>query len=79
VAISDAAGLADLGAAELAGAQQVVDLVAADVEHLRDLLDRVCLQVSITSLGWALAAPFAGCLRLCLAAAYAPITCRHAR
>ena len=36
--------LADLDAAELAGAEQVVDLVAADVEHLGDLLDGVCLQ-----------------------------------
>ena len=36
--------LADLDAAELAGPEQVVDLVPADVEHLRDLLDGVCLQ-----------------------------------
>jgi len=37
----DAAELADLNAAELAGAEQVVDLVPADVEHLGDLLDGV--------------------------------------
>ena len=32
-------GLADLDAAVLAGAEQVVDLVPADVEHVGDLLD----------------------------------------
>jgi hypothetical protein len=83
--VGDAAGLADLDASELARTEQVVDLVAADVEHLRDLLDCVCLQRHhlLGLLGLALAAPFAvtlgSCLRLCLTAAFAPITCRHAR
>jgi hypothetical protein len=50
VPAGDPTELADLDAAELAGAEQVVDLVPADVEQLGDLLDRVCLQV-ITSSG----------------------------
>jgi hypothetical protein len=48
VSAGDPTELAELDAAELAGAEQVVDLVPADVEQLGDLLDRVCLQV-ITS------------------------------
>src|SRR6266567_4854008 len=42
--IGNAAQLADLDAAQLAGPQEVVDLVPADVQHLRYLLDGVCLQ-----------------------------------
>src|SRR5271165_1608981 len=45
----DPAQLADLEAAQLAGPEQVVDLVAADVQHLRYLLDGVCLQWLLTS------------------------------
>jgi hypothetical protein len=44
VLLGDAAQLADLDAAELAGPKQVVDLVAADVQHLGYLLHRVRLQ-----------------------------------
>src|SRR5579875_3675528 len=40
----DPAEFADLEAAQLAGPKQVIDLVAADVQHLRYLLDGVCLQ-----------------------------------
>jgi hypothetical protein len=49
VPAGDPAELSDLDAAELAGAEQVVDLVPADVEQLGDLLDRVCLQVITSS------------------------------
>jgi hypothetical protein len=49
VLAGDPAQLADLDAAELAGAEQVVDLVPADVEDLGDLLDGVCLQVITSS------------------------------
>src|SRR6266568_7672172 len=45
----DSAQLADLEAAQLAGPKQVVDLVPADVQHLRYLLDCVCLQRFLTS------------------------------
>src|SRR5229473_2416534 len=44
----DPAQLADLEAAQLAGPEQVIDLVAADVQHLRYLLDGVCLQWFLT-------------------------------
>src|ERR1017187_4062461 len=43
VPVGDPAQLADLDAAELAGAEQVVHLVPADVQHFRYLLDCVCL------------------------------------
>jgi hypothetical protein len=46
----DPAEFSDLDAVELAGAEQVVNLVPTDVEQLRDLLDCVRLQV-ITSSG----------------------------
>src|SRR6266581_2510614 len=45
----DSAQLADLEAAQLAGPEQVVDLVPTDVQHLRYLLDGVCLQRFLTS------------------------------
>src|ERR1700730_17223590 len=45
----DPAQLADLEAAQLAGPEQVIDLVPADVQHLRYLLDGVCLQRLFTS------------------------------
>ena len=45
----DPAQLSDLEAAKLAGPEQVIDLVAADVQHLRYLLDGVCLQWYLTS------------------------------
>jgi len=51
--LSDPAQLADLEAAQLAGPEQVVDLVSADVQHLRYLLDGVCLQWFLTSSGLA--------------------------
>lgn len=44
VPVSDAAQLADLDAAELAGADQEVDLVPSDAEDLGHLLDGVRLQ-----------------------------------
>jgi hypothetical protein len=50
VPVGDPAQLADLDAAELAGAEKVVHLVPSDVQHFRDLLDRVCLQM-VTSSG----------------------------
>jgi hypothetical protein len=37
VLAGDASGVADLDAAELAGAEQVVDFVAAGAQHLGDL------------------------------------------
>ena len=55
VPVGDPAQLADLDAAELAGTEQVVDLVPADVQHLGDLLNCVCLQRGLTSsrvVGW---------------------------
>jgi hypothetical protein len=45
VLVRDPARVADLDAAELASAEQLVDLVSADVQHFRDLLDCVCLHV----------------------------------
>src|ERR1035438_9727294 len=45
VPVGDPAQLADLHAAQLAGAEQAVDLVPPDVQHLRYLLDRVGLHV----------------------------------
>jgi hypothetical protein len=52
VLAGDAAELADLDAADLAGAEKVVDLVAADVEHLGYLLDGVGLHVISSLLAW---------------------------
>jgi hypothetical protein len=45
VIFGDPPQFADLDAAELASSEQVVDLVAADVQHVGDLLDCECLQV----------------------------------
>src|SRR3984957_1338774 len=45
VIFRDAPQLADLDAAELTSPEQVVDLVAANVQHVSDLLDCECLQV----------------------------------
>src|SRR5690242_8215142 len=45
----DPAQLADLEAAQLAGPEQVIDLVPSDVQHLRCLLDGVSLQLLLTS------------------------------
>src|SRR6266704_7014701 len=47
--LRDPAQLADLETAQLAGPEQVIDLVAAHVQHLRYLLDGVCLQLYLTS------------------------------
>src|ERR1700677_628891 len=73
--LGDAAELADFDAAELAGSEEVVDLVAADVEHLGYLLDGVCLH------GWSppLVATVCSCLRVCLRSRLCALTCRRAR
>lgn len=47
--LGDPAQLADLETAQLACPEQVIDLVAAHVQHLRYLLDGVCLQRFLTS------------------------------
>jgi hypothetical protein len=48
-ASGDPAQLADLDAAKLADSHEVEDLVAADVQHVGDLLDSVCLHVITSS------------------------------
>lgn len=49
VLVSDPAQLSDLDAAEVPGPEQKVDLVTADVQQLRHLLDGVRLQGRLTS------------------------------
>src|SRR6266496_3848244 len=47
VPVGDPAQLSDLDAAELAGSEQVIDLVAADLEYFCHLLDGVCLHAHL--------------------------------
>src|SRR5271166_2271049 len=83
--VGDAARFADLDAAELAGPEQVVDLVAPDVQHLGYLLDGVCLHgrspPPVAGCFWA--APLvlvtvSSCLCLCLRTHSSVTTCRRA-